>query len=66
MIRLDERTLREDDTYRAGYDLAQAHLGHVEAVYRGLFDALVNALAIYFTRATERAEASDAAVPPAV
>ncbi len=70
MIRLDEHALREDKAYREAYRLVKAHREHMEAVYRGLFDALTDALTAYFTRATERAGASDAppvAVhPPAV
>lgn len=53
MFRLDEKTLREDEAYREAYRLARAHRAHIEAVYRGLYDAIVDTLAIYFTRAME-------------
>ncbi len=56
MIRLDEHALREDKAYWEAYRLAKAHREHMEAVYRGLFDALVDALARHFTRATDRAQ----------
>ena len=44
MFRLDENALREDDAYQAAYDLAMAHREHMEALYRGFYDAAVTDL----------------------
>ncbi len=65
MSRLDERARGAGDAYRAAYALAMAHRQHMEALYRGLYDAVVDTLSGYFTRATERAEASEAPPAPA-